>query len=163
MGTKIPVAGVEERKFHGINNAAHCIDDTACQKPHEACPGHGAQYFGYSQYAHPSHGNVNQGRKPFRACNPQSVDKDTHNGNAPHQGQHGPAGFIAQDNHAYRRIGACYQNKNHHMVYLAQQLINLRGDIQGMVYRAGRIKANHAQNENCQCADMHMSGVMSCL
>lgn len=83
MGAEVLVAGIKERKLQGVDDASHRVYDTAGQQPQEAGFWHGIQYFGDGQDAYPAHGNINQGREPFRAGNPQGIDKDTHNGNTP--------------------------------------------------------------------------------
>lgn len=42
VGTKIPVAGVEKWKLHGVDDTACRIDDAAGQQPHETGFGQGA-------------------------------------------------------------------------------------------------------------------------
>ena len=66
----------------------------------------------------PAHGNVDQGRKPLGAGNPQRVDEDAHGGNAPYQCQKEPAGAVAQNQHADRCIASGNQKIDHNMIQL---------------------------------------------
>ena len=44
------------------------------------------------------------------------------------------------------------------MVDLAQQFIDLRRNIQGVVYGAGAVEADHADDENSESGNVHLAG-----
>ena len=126
MGAEVTVFLVEDRQLQGVDHAAHGVDDATRQKPSEGLARKGRDDLSKGEHADPAHGNVDQGRKPLGAGNPQRVDEDAHGGNAPYQCQKEPAGAVAQNQHADRRVGPGDQDKDHHMICLAQHTVDLR-------------------------------------
>ena len=159
MGAKVFMPGVEDGQLQCVDNAAYGIDDASGQHPHKPGFGHGAEDLCNGKHAHPAHGNVYEGRKPLGTGDPQRVYKDPGSGDSPDQGQERPAGLVTQDDHTNRGISSGNEDKDHHMVNLPQHLVDLRGNVQGMVDGAGRIQPYHTQYEDGQCAYVEIAGV----
>lgn len=147
VGTEIFMAGIEDRKLQRIDDASYGVDDASGQKPSECCRWKCFYNLCEGQHTNPAHSDINNGREPLGACDPAGHDDDAYDGDSPDEGQHIPAGFISQNDNADGGIGSGDQDEDHHVVNFAQELVDLRGDIQGVVDRAGRVQADHAQNK----------------
>lgn len=126
MASEIFVLIVKDWKLQSIDHAANGVDDTAGQEPSKGLARKRCDNLSKGQHADPAHGNVNQGRKPFGAGDPQRVYENACSGNAPYQRQKEPAGAVAQNQHTDRSVGPGNQNENHHVVHLAQHAVYLR-------------------------------------
>lgn len=116
VGTEVLVPGVEQGKLQRINDAAHGVDDPSCQQPSEGCAGKTGNDLGKSDYAGPSHGNIENGGEPFRAGNPAGFHDDAEQCDTPHQSAEHITGSASQHDQADGGIGACDQNEDHHMI-----------------------------------------------
>ena len=85
MGTEILVSGIKDWKLQGVDHAAHGVDDATRQKPSEGLARKGRDDLSKGEHADPAHGNVDQGRKPLGAGDPESIDDDPNKGNAPYK------------------------------------------------------------------------------
>ena len=83
MGAEVFVAGIKNGKLKCIDNTAHCVNNSPCQKPSKACPWQCVDDSGKGQDANPSHGNIEKGRKPLGTGDPARFDENTRSGDAP--------------------------------------------------------------------------------
>ena len=75
--TEIFVAVIEDRKFQCVDDTSHRVDDASGQKPAESRSGEGVENRIEGKDAEPPHGNVDQGREPFGAVDPESFDQNS--------------------------------------------------------------------------------------
>ena len=87
MTAEVLVSAVEQRKLQRVDHAADGVDDPACKQPSESGRGEIAEQLGECQHTGPSHADVKHGRYPFRAEDPEGLDQDTGDGDAPHDGE----------------------------------------------------------------------------
>ena len=154
--SEIPVPVVKQGELHGIDDSPQGVDDAAGQKPEKSRLRQGLDDLGDGQNAHPAHGDVYEGGEPLGAGDPAGVDQDAHCGDSPHQGQQGPAGPVAQDDHADRGVGSGNEDEDHHVIDFPQQPVDLRRDVQGVIDGAGAVKPHHAEDKDGQGCDMHL-------
>ena len=140
MAPEIFVSVIENRKFQRINHASHRIDNTSCQKPSESRRGHVIENLSKSQYTGPSHSDIKNGRYPLGAIYPERFDQNSGNRNRPYDGQKNQPRLPFQDNQANRRITACNQYRNHHVINLFQNRIHLFRDVKCMICGTCRIQ-----------------------
>ena len=105
----------------------------------------------------PSHTDIEYGREPFRAGNPESFKKDAKDRNTPYKATEDVTGTVMQCNQADRCITSGNHNEDHHMIHLTQASVNGFGRINGMINRACCIKKNHSEDKNCKCRNMKRS------
>ena len=79
MAPEIFMPGVKNRKFQGVDHAAHCINNASRQKPSESRRRHIIEDLGKSQYTGPSHSNIKDRRHPLRTVYPERFDQDARN------------------------------------------------------------------------------------
>ncbi len=125
MGAEIFESGIKNRQLQGVNNPSCSVDDTPGQKPDKGAFGKRGSDFSKGQNTNPSHGNIDKGRNPFGAGDPEGIDDHACNGDSPYESQKGPAGFVTQNEDAHRGIGSGNQNENHHVVNLSENLVYL--------------------------------------
>lgn len=58
MGTKIFMAGIENRQFQGVNDAPNGINNAPSQKPAKRLGRKGIDNLRKCQYAYPAHGDI---------------------------------------------------------------------------------------------------------
>ena len=151
MRSKELVSGIEDRKFQCVNNSADGVDDTACNQPYKGCFGEGLYQRYHGQDTEPAHGNVYDGREPFRAGDPECLDQHTDDGNGPYQCQKRIAHSVFRmRNDTDRSVASGDQDKDHHMICLAQDFIHLFRDIKGMVNGAGCHRAESCCRQKLQ-------------
>lgn len=118
MAAEVFVKCVKYRKFQSIDYTTDGVDDAACQKPAKRGMREIRPQLGKYWQARPAHGNVNDGRKPFRTGDPESFDNDSCHCNSPYKSQKGISNSAAQDDHADRGIRSGNQNEDHHVIKL---------------------------------------------
>lgn len=148
MGAEIFESGVQLWQLQRVDDAAYGIKDTSCKQPVKSGYGKLMIKRGKRKYADPSHGDIKDRRKPLRTGDPAEFDDHTKNGDAPYCRKHGITDPAPQRDDADGRIGTCHKHKNHHVVDFSQDLIDLLGDIQCMVYGAGAVQQKHAAHKN---------------
>ncbi len=160
--TEMFESGVEQWKLQCINDTSDGVNDPAGQEPVE-CTGsqRGDNGFDGCQ-AYPTHGDVDHGRKPFWTVDPDGVNDDTDDRNEPDESQKAVADRIAKDDQTDRSVGACDQNKDHHMVDLFEHFVDMFRDIEGMINGAGSIKQDHADDENGYSCRSKATGCECC-
>lgn len=94
MGTEILVSGIKDWKLQGVDHAACRVDDTTSQKPAKSRSRESVDNLTKSQDADPAHGNVDHGREPFGAGDPEGFDQDSGDRDAPHKAKQHPAGVV---------------------------------------------------------------------
>lgn len=85
--TEMFESGVEQWKLQCVNDTADGVNDSAGQKPVECGRSQGRDNGFERREANPAHGDVDQGRKPFWAIDPNGVDDDTNDCDEPDEGQ----------------------------------------------------------------------------
>ena len=133
VGAEGFMPGIEQGKLQGVDNAARRINESSCQQPQEGGGAQRIQQPAEDQHAYPTHGDINNGGKPFGTGNPAGFHQHARNRNPPDQGQHGVAHVAAQHDQAYRCVGAGDENKNHHMVQLAENTQVPSGEVYGVI------------------------------
>ena len=94
MGTEILVSGIKNWKLQGVDHAAYRVDDTTSQKPAKSSSRESVDNLTKSQNADPAHGNVDHGREPLGAGDPECFDQNPCNSDSPDKSQQHPAGMI---------------------------------------------------------------------
>ena len=140
MGAEGFVTGVKQGQLQCIEDASCCIDQSSGQQPCKSRGWKCCKDLLDCQDADPSHADVEYGRKPFGAGDPECLDDDPHQCDAPDQSQKHPASPVTQHDQADGGIGSCDQDKDHHMVDFFQDPVDLWRDIQGMVERTGSLE-----------------------
>lgn len=100
--------------------------------------------------AYPAHRDVDHGGEPLRAVDPEGIDDDAYDGDAPDKGQHPVAGLISEDDQAHRRVGSGDQDEDHHVVDFPKDLIDMLRNVEGVVDRACGVEQDHADDEDAQ-------------
>lgn len=77
MGTEIFMPGVKNWQLQGIDDSAYGVDNSSCEKPVEACPGKSLENRDKGKYTKPAHTDIEDGRQPFRAVDPESFQDNT--------------------------------------------------------------------------------------
>ena len=148
MRAKILMSGVKQRQLQRVNNTAHRVNDAARQQPAKSRRRQGIQNLRKRQYAYPAHGDIQHRGKPFRAGNPEQLQDNARDGDAPYDGAEGISHLAAQHNQAHRRVGACDEHKNHAVIDFPQDAVRPLGQIQRVISGAGRVQQNHADDKN---------------
>jgi len=125
VGAEIFVFRVEDRQLQRVDHAADGVDDTAGQQPCKGGRRESRNDLADRHDAHPAHRDVDHGGEPLRAVDPEGVDDDAHDGDAPYQGQHPVAGLISEDDQAHRRVGSGDQDEDHHVVDLPENFVDM--------------------------------------
>ncbi len=123
VGTEVFVAAIKYRKLQGINHAADGIDDTSGQQPVEGFSRQGTEYLRKGQQTYPAHADVQDGRHPFWAGDPEGFEYDSQQSDAPDQRQHTVAQGSADGDKAYRGVGSGNEDEDHHMVHFFQTFV----------------------------------------
>ena len=135
---------IKDGKLQCIDHTADGIDDAAGEKPCESGRCESGNDLADRHDAYPAHRDVDHGGEPLRAVDPEGIDDDAYDGDAPDKGQHPVAGLISEDDQAHRCVGSGDQDEDHHVVDFSQQLVDFWGNIQRVVDGAGSIEADHA-------------------
>lgn len=147
MGAKMPMFRIEDLQFESIDDTAYGVDDTACQKPQECTEGQSAPQSAEYAEAYPSHGDIDEGRKPLRAGDPADIDDHADESDSPYDGKQCVAKFVAQNDEADRCVGTGDQDKDHHVIQLAKYLQNIIFYCDTVIEGAGSIECDHASNK----------------
>ncbi len=158
MGAKVLMSGVEKGQLERIDDAADGIDDTAGYKPEKSCARQGSDQRNHGEDTEPSHGDVDQRRKPFWTGDPESFDQDSGDGGSPDQKKERITDGIPQRDHTDRCITSGDQDKDHHMIDFAKNAVNFLGYVQRMIDGARAVEQDHAERENGKRRD-RMSAV----
>ena len=150
MGAEIFVFRVEDRQFQRVDHAADGVDDATGEKPCESGRCESRHDLADRHDAYPSHRDVDHRGEPLRAVDPEGIDDDAHDGDAPDKGQHSVASFISEDNQAHWCICSGDQNKDHHVVDLPKDLIDMFRDIESVVDCARGVEQDHADDEDAE-------------
>ena len=148
MGAEAFMPGIKQRKLQRIDDSACCVNDTSGQEPEESGSTKCIQQPSEDKHTYPSHGNIDDGRKPFGAGNPTGFHQHARDGDAPDQSQQGVAHVASQHDQAYRRVGAGDEHEDHHMVQLAEDAQIPPGQIHRVVSGAGAVEQYHAGHED---------------
>ncbi len=122
VGAKLLVPGVKEWQFQGIDYAADGVNNAAPKEPEEAGQRQGLPKTAEYEYTDPSHGNIDEGGKPFGAGDPEGFDQDSCDRNSPYGGKQCIAYLATEDDETDRGVGAGYQHKDHHVIDFAKKL-----------------------------------------
>ncbi len=133
MGSEIGVLGIKDRQLQRINDAADRINDAAGEQPEESGERKRMQQLSEYENADPSHCNVDDRGKPFRTGDPAGLDCHADKRDAPDNGKKRIAEPAAEYDQADRRVGACDQHKDHHMIDFAKYAQRPAGDVDGVV------------------------------
>ena len=106
----------------------------------------------------PAHGYVYEGREPFGTVYPEGIDEHPYYGYGPDYGKQCKTSPVSEDYDAYRSIASGYQDKYHHVVNLAKELVDLRGDIEGVVNGTRSVEQYHAGNKDAHGQHMSIAG-----
>ena len=139
MRTEVLMICIENGKLQCIDNTSNCINDTSCQKPSESCRRKCFDDRHKSKHTEPPHCNVDDRGKPLGTGDPAGLNKDSHNGHQPHCCTENGSCPAVKHDQADWCITSCYENKNHHMIHLAQTPVYLFSGINCVVNGAGRI------------------------
>ena len=116
---------IEDRKLQRVDDAADGVDDAAGNKPEESGCGQGSHQRHHGQDAEPSHGDIDQRGKPFGTGDPEGFDQYPGDGGPPYQRKERITYGIPKRNHADRCIAAGDQYKDHHVVHLPQDPVDI--------------------------------------
>ena len=130
MGAEEFVLSVKNGKLQGIDHTADGIDDAACKKPAEGGMREHVPERSEDAETYPPHGNINNGRKPFRTGDPAGLQDHAKESDSPDHGKKRITQLPAKDDQADRRVGACNQHKDHHMIDFAENAQRSAADIQ---------------------------------
>ena len=83
------MSGVENGELQCVDHTADGVDNTTGQKPAEGCRRKSRDDLFHGEDAHPAHGDVDHGRKPFGTGHPEGFDQDSHRSDGPYQSQQG--------------------------------------------------------------------------
>ena len=136
MRAEIFMERVENRELERINDAADCVDDTACKQPSECRVRKRVPKRSEYQEANPAHCDVDCGRKPFRTGNPTHIDTHSGKGDTPYEGEQGVSHASAEYDKAHGGVRSGNQYKNHHMVYFTENIKNLSCNVYAVIERA---------------------------
>lgn len=89
--TEIFVPRVKERELQGVNDATRRVEDAACQQPQKRGAGQKYPKLSDDGQACPAHSDIEDGGKPFRAGDPERLDQDARQRDAPHDSEQGIA------------------------------------------------------------------------
>ena len=81
MGSEVSVPGIEYRKLQRVDYAADGIEDSTGQEPVKRTSRKIRKKRGKCCHTGPSHSDIENGGKPFRASDPEHLDQDPRNGN----------------------------------------------------------------------------------
>ena len=113
------------------------------------------------KYAGPAHADIQNGRYPLRAVDPESLDDDSGDRNTPHNREQNDSGFATKHEQTDRSVASGDQDTNHHMVDFFQNFINPRRAVKCMVCGAGCIEQNQADRINRNGNNIN-AGRLSC-
>ncbi len=150
MTAEIWMGRIEKRKLQSVNDAADRIDDAAGQQPGKLCDRQCVKQLGEGKDACPSHGDIQDGRNPFRTVNPKQLQDASQKGDAPYGNQHERTGHAREHQQADRCVTAGNQNKDHHMIDLFADTVGPFRCIESVVASACTVQGDHAQ-----CEDQH--------
>ena len=116
--TEVLVAGIEDRKLQGVDDAAHGVDDATGQKP---AKGYGAQRTEDLRQAHeadPAHADIDDRRKPFWTGDPAGLDQDAYGSDRPDNDTHQRSDTVTERYHTKRCVGTGNKKENHDVIQL---------------------------------------------
>lgn len=150
VGTEILMLRIEDRKLQSIDHTADGIDDAAGEQP---CKGRWCECchdLADCHDAYPAHRNIDHGGEPLRAVDPEGVDDDSHDRDAPDEGQHPVSGTVSEDDEAYRSVSSGDQDEDHHVIDLSEKFIDMLRDIEGVVDRTCGVEQDHTDDEHAE-------------
>ena len=150
VGAEIFMLRVEDRQVQRVDHTADGIDDAAGEKPCESGRCESGNDLADRHDAYPAHRDVDHGGEPLRAVDPEGIDDDAYDGDAPDKGQHPVAGLISEDDQAHRCVGSGDQDEDHHVVDFPKDLIDMLRNVEGVVDRACGVEQDHADDEDAQ-------------
>ena len=150
MGAEVFMASVEDRKLQCVNNAADGIDDASDKQPEEGFSGKTVENLCECQDTGPSHTDIEQGRNPFRAVDPEGFEKNSEDSNTPDDSKQGISEGPANSDQADRCIRSCNKDGNHHMVKFFQTFIDFFINIQRVIKCTGSVEQQHTYNKDTQ-------------
>ena len=144
MAPEVFVLPVKNREFQRVDDTAYSVDDAPCQKPSECRRRQGVQDLCECQHAGPAHADIQDRRYPLGTVYPERLQDNAQNGDAPNNGEQDNAGPVLEDQEADGRVAACYENKDHHVIYFFQDGVHFFGTVECVVCGAGRIEKDQA-------------------
>lgn len=148
VAAEVFVFVVENRELQGIDDSADGVDDSACEEPAESSRCEGIYNLAEGEDAGPSHSDIEEGRDPFRTKYPECFDENPDSRDCPDDCKECDSGAAAEYEKAYRCVGSCNQDENHHVVYFFKNRIYLFGNVEGVVSCACRIKQYQTDDVN---------------
>ena len=133
MTAEIRMGRIEKRKLQSVNDAADRIDDAAGQQPGKLCDRQCVKQLGEGKDACPSHGDIQDGRNPFRTEYPECFDQDSGNGKCPYDCQKDESGSAAKYQQTDRSVTSGNEYADHHVVDFFKDCIYFSGFIECMV------------------------------
>ena len=162
VGAEAFMSGIEQGELQRIDYATHCIDDTACQKPQKGCGTQGIEKASEYQHTYPSHGDINDGGKPFGAGDPAKFDEHTDQCDSPDESQQGIAQIAAQNDEAHGGVGTGDEHEDHHVVQFAEDAQVFSGQVYTVVCGAGALEQNHARHKDGHGSEASPAGGDTC-
>ena len=150
VGAEIFMLRVEDRQFQSVDHAADRVDDPAGEEPGESGRSQGCDDLTDRHDAHPAHRDIDHGGEPLRAVDPEGVDDDSHDRDAPDEGQHPVSGTVSEDDEAYRSVSSGDQDEDHHVIDLSEKFIDMLRDIEGVVDRTCGVEKDHTDDEHAE-------------
>ena len=150
MRSEILMLCIEDRQLQCVDNTSDGIDDAAGEKPCESGRCESGNDLADRHDAYPAHRDVDHGGEPLREVDPEGIDDDAYDGDAPDKGQHPVAGLISEDDQAHRRVGSGDQDEDHHVVDFPENFVDVFRDVEGVVDRACGVKQDHADDEDAE-------------
>ena len=120
VGTEILMLCIEDRQFQGVDDSAYGVDDPAGKEPEECVSRQCVPQRAENGETCPPHGDIEDGRKPFRAGDPADVDNHSGDGDTPYCGEQRIAESVSQNDETDRCVGAGDQHEDHHVIQLAE-------------------------------------------
>ena len=141
---------IEYRELQGVDHAADRVDDPAGEEPGESGRSQGCDDLTDRHDAHPAHRDIDHGGEPLRAVDPEGVDDDSHDRDAPDEGQHPVAGTVSEDDEAYRSVSSGDQDEDHHVIDLSENFIDMFRDIEGVIDGTCGVEQDHTDDEHAE-------------
>lgn len=157
VGAEIFMLRVEDRQFQRVDHTADGIDDAAGEQP---CKGRWCECchdLADCHDAYPAHRNIDHGGEPLRAVDPEGIDDDAHDGDAPYQRQHPVSGLVSENDQAHRSVGSGDQDEDHHVIDLSENFIDMFRDIEGVIDGTCGVEQDHTDDEDTESLYMHGS------
>ena len=159
---EIAVAGVKKREPQCIDDAAYGVEESAGQQPGKGRVAQGVNELTKYGEAGPSHRDIYNRRNIFRTGHPAELEEHTGCCDTPYSDEKRISGIRCEHEQAYRRVGACNQDEDHHMIKLFKELQLRSGQIHRMIERARSIEQDHARHKDGHRCNSRTGGKKCC-